>query len=66
MFKKTSMAGTGAAGTLLYLFLTYFGIDVTENRVDEFVISLYGVISFVWLIWGTFRRKDLKAGLFRR
>lgn len=66
MFTNYSMAGAGAAASVVLFVLRYFGLDVDEGMVTEGMLSLMQAIAFiVWLV-GQFRREDLRYGLLRK
>lgn len=60
------MAGTGILVFFLTNFLTFIGVvNVDESLVAEVVVSVLNIVSFVWMVWGQLRRKDLENGLWR-
>jgi len=69
MFKNISVAGTGAVGIIVYVLvfvLKWLGLEVAEAELTTQVQSVVGVISFVTLLIGQYKRKDLVGGLVRK
>ena len=66
MFTHHSKAGTGITILLITLAFQFAGIDIPEESITEAVLAAGEVIGFILVVVGTFDRKDLRWGLFRR
>lgn len=67
MFDSKSMTGVSVIVYLIALDLQYIGVDGIENEaIAAFVLNVAEIVSFVGIIVGQLRRKDLKFGLVRR
>ena len=69
MFNNISMAGTGVVGVLVYVLVFVFkwlGLEVAEAELTTQVQNIIGAVSFVVLLVGQYRRRDLSGGLVRK
>jgi hypothetical protein len=62
MLQKISKNGVG----LILLIAAMLGLDIPEQAVEEARAGAVAVISFLFLLWNQFSRKDLKWGIFRK
>lgn len=63
---SVSLTGIGAIVTITVLLLKMLGIEVAETDVERAVEGFVAIVGVLALIYGQFRRKDLKLGLFRK
>lgn len=66
IFSSVSMTGTGVAIYALMTVLAYFGVSLSEGDVAKVVEQALSVFSFVLMVYGQLRRKDLNYGVFRK
>ena len=66
MFTKTSMTGTGMLVLLIEYGLHYFGIEISQGSIIEFVNGIIVILGFTLSMIGQLRREDLSFGLFRK
>lgn len=66
MFNSTSMTGSGLVAFLLIVGLKYLGIVNVDDQVVKLVTDVIENGSFLLMIFGQVRRKDLKFGLIRK
>ena len=69
MFGTISMTGTGivvSLATLIVFLASQYGVQVTQTEVVEAINGLASLIGLILVIWGQWRRKDLKFGLLRK
>lgn len=60
-----SLTGVGIIVFAIVQLLGYFNIVVPQNDVQSVVESAVQIGSFLAIVWGQYRRPDLKVGLFR-
>lgn len=65
MFTNLSMTGSGIAIALVEYLLTVMNVKFEAGSVASFVNSIIVAVSFIFVVWGQMRRKDLSFGLFR-
>jgi len=63
---KTSLTGIGVViVTLLNAILPMMGIDVPAGTTEGLVVSIVNVIGFVTLVYGQWRRPEVKGLIFK-
>lgn len=64
---KTSLTGVGAVlVTLLNLVLPMMGFDVEAGSVEGLVVSIINVVGFITLLYGQWRRQEVKGFIFKK
>lgn len=64
---NTSITGMGAVVvTILNFVLPTMGFDVPAGTVEGLVVSVVNVIGFVMLLYGQWRRGDVKNFIFKQ
>lgn len=66
MFSSISMTGIGGLIVVLEALLKMFGVEIADGSVAAGVNGLVSFIGLVFMVWGQFRRSDLKFGLIRK
>lgn len=61
-----SKGGTATWIFLIEAILKLLGVEVAEGTTESIVVGIINLIAVVLLVWSTFGRTDLKAGLIRR
>lgn len=61
-----SFAGTGTLVLLIEMVLRAFGITPEPGSALAVINGLVILGGWVFLVWGQFRRKDLRYGLVRK
>lgn len=46
--------------------LKIFGIEAPEGTTQSIVVGVVNLVALVLLVWSTFTRKDLIAGILRK
>lgn len=60
------MAGTGALTLVISQILHWTGIPFVDTDLSQALQGLVYFLGFVWSVWGSWRRKDLSYGLWRK
>lgn len=64
---NTSLTGLGAVVvTVLNFALPLIGFDIPEGTIEGFVLSIVNVIGFGLLLYGQWRRGDVKNFIFKQ
>jgi hypothetical protein len=64
---KTSLTGLGAVVvTMLNLILPMLGVNVDAGTTEGLVVSIINVIGFITLVYGQYRRGDVKGFIFKK
>lgn len=58
---KISLTGVSIAVFALSWLAKKYGVEVTEGSLTQFVTDFLNVVSFIGMIYGQFRRKDVSA-----
>lgn len=54
------------AVAIIVLFLSFIGLEVSEDGVLEVVVAVSTIISFAMLIWNQVKRHETFAFLFKK
>ena len=60
------MTGVGGAISAIELLAQLFGFDLPENSIAAGVNGLVAFVGLVLLIWGQWRRGDVKSFFFKK
>lgn len=60
-----SFTGIGMAVWVITFGLNKFGIIPSDGSVEAFVSSIINIASFVLMVYGQYRRTDVKGFIFK-
>lgn len=66
MLSPISLTGAGAIITVIQLALQWLGVEFPKGSVEAAVNGIVAAVGLVLLVYGQWRRGDLKFGLLRR
>lgn len=64
--ERYSLTGVGIVVSVLVFILNYFGFTFEQGSVAQFVENIVQAGGFLMVLYGQYRRGDLKYGLVRR
>lgn len=66
MFNTLSRGGIATYVLVIEGVLKLIGVEAPEGSVESIVVGVVNFISLVLLVWSTFGRNDLVAGIVRK